>query len=220
MIFDLDGTLLDSLDDIRDALVATLGVAGDAAPDRDTVRRWIGGGARELVAHALAARASAAPVPAAAAEAEIDATLAAFRDRYHAAPVVHSRLYDGVAEVLDALVAAGRPLAVLTNKPHALTQEIAAIVLARWPWRAIVGQRPGGPLKPDPAAAAPVLDALGVAPAACVMVGDSDIDVHAARAVGMRAVAVSWGFRPRAELVASTPDALVDAPHELLAALA
>ncbi len=213
VIFDLDGTLIDSLDDIRGALLATLREPAGGDPDRDVVRGWVGGGARELIAHALAARGVTD-------DDVVDQRLAEFRIRYREAPVVHSRIYDGVAAVLDALVAAGRPLAVLSNKPHDLTVMIGARLLSRWPFVAIGGHHPGGPLKPDPAAATPILAALARPATACTMVGDSEVDLAFAHACGMRAVAVSWGFRPREALIAAAPEALLDAPAALLDALA
>jgi phosphoglycolate phosphatase len=207
VIFDLDGTLVDSLDDITDALAGAMSAEGLAAPDRDAVRRWIGGGARNLIAQA-------------APPALVDAVLAGFRTRYHAAPVARTRLFPGVEALLDRLAGGGAALAVLSNKPHDLTVQICAALLGRWPFRSIVGHRAGAPLKPHPAPALAIADELGLAPAACALVGDADTDVATARAAGMRAIAVTWGFRPRTELVAAGPAALIDDPAELPAALA
>jgi phosphoglycolate phosphatase len=217
VIFDLDGTLVDSLDDIRGALVATTRPEGFADPDRETVRDWVGGGARELIAFAYEAHHGRALAD--DDHAHVDRLLADFRVRYREVPILHSKLYDGIAAVLDALVAAGRPIAVLSNKPHDLTQMIGGELLAPWPFVTINGHHPGGPLKPDRAACAPVLAALGAPASACTYVGDSDLDVAFARACGMRAVSVSWGFRARAELHELAPDALVDRPDALLGAL-
>ena len=207
VIFDLDGTLVDSLDDIASALGGALGDAGLPAPATATVRGWIGDGARNLVARALDGRA------------DVDAVLARFRERYRAAPIVRTRLYDGLAAALDLLAAPGRSFAVLSNKPHELTQVIAERLLAAWPFAAVFGQRQGMPLKPDPAAALVAADELGVRPARCAFVGDSAVDMHTARAAGMRAVGVTWGFRPRAELEAAGADAIIDHPAQLAAAI-
>ncbi len=208
VIFDLDGTLVDSLDDIAAALGAALGDVGLAAPPVELVRGWIGNGAHSLVRCAVDGRA------------DVDAVLASFRDRYRASPVVHSRLYDGLPAALDALAAPGRSFAVLSNKPHELTRVITDRLLAAWPFAAVFGQRPGVPLKPDPTAALIAAEELGVAPARCAFVGDSAIDVETARGAGMRAIAVSWGFRDRAELEAARPDAIADRPDQLPAAVA
>ncbi|MDB4957408.1 MAG: Phosphoglycolate phosphatase [Myxococcales bacterium] len=204
ILFDLDGTLVDSLEDIAVALDAALGDLGLPLPTRADVRSWIGGGARNLVAQATP-------------PARVDDVLARFRTHYAAAPVAHTRLYEGLAPVLDALAAAGHALAVLTNKPHDLALQICDPLLARWPFAAIVGAQTGVPLKPDPAAALVLSKRLGVAPDRCAMVGDSAIDIEMAHAAGMRAIAVTWGFRPRAELEAARPALLVDSPEGLRA---
>jgi phosphoglycolate phosphatase len=206
VIFDLDGTLVDSLDDIADALGRSLDDAGLPVPGLGAVRTWIGAGARNLVAQAAPA-------------ARVDDVYAGFQRHYGERPIVRTSLFPGVAGVLDGLAQRGTPMAVLSNKPHALTVRIADALLARWRFAAVVGHRPGAPLKPDPTAALEVAAALGVSPDACAFVGDSAIDIATARAAGMRPIAVTWGYRPRAELIAAGPDALVDDPHELATAL-
>ena len=204
VIFDLDGTLVDSLDDITSALGGAMGDAGLPAPPALTVRAWIGDGARNLVVRAVDGRVN------------VDAVLAAFRERYRAAPVVKTQLYAGLAAALDALAAPGRSFAILSNKPHELTKVIAERLLAAWPFAAVFGQRAGMPLKPDPAAALVAADELGVSPARCAFVGDSGVDIETARAAEMRAIGVTWGFRPRAELEAAGADAIVDRPAQLV----
>jgi len=206
IVFDLDGTLIDSLPDIALALDRALADAGLPPPPRELVRTWIGGGARVLITRAVAH-----------APELVEPLLAGFRKHYAHAPVVESVVYPGLAEALDRLVAAGHLLAVLTNKPHDLAMPICAQLLARWPFAAIVGARPGEPLKPDPAAALALAVRIRIAPAHCVMVGDAATDIATARAAGMRAVAVAWGYRPRDELVAAAPDAIADDPSELVA---
>lgn len=207
VLFDLDGTLVDSLEDIALALDAALADHGQPVPTRDTLRTWVGGGARNLVEHAVA-------------PALVDPVLARFRVHYAAAPVVHTRLYPGVDRALDALAAAGIRLAVLSNKPHALTTQIGERLLARWPFDVIAGHRDGVPLKPSPVPALAVARELGVAPERCAFVGDSAIDVETGRAAGMHAVAVTWGYRPRAELIAAGAAHVIDDPAALAAAVA
>jgi phosphoglycolate phosphatase len=208
IIFDLDGTLVDSLEDIASALGGALADAGLARPPVELVRSWIGDGAHSLVRRAVDGRA------------DVDAVLAAFRERYRAQPIVSTRLYDGIGAALDQLAAPGRSFAVLSNKPHELTRIIADQLLGPWPFAAVFGQRPGLPLKPDPTVALVAAGELGVSPARCAFVGDSAVDVETARAAGMRSVAVAWGFRDRAELEAAQPDVIVDQPRQLAAAIA
>lgn len=211
VLFDLDGTLVDSLADIASALSKALADSGLAQPSLDTVRTWIGGGARNLVAHAIDAARLAPDM--------VDVVLARFRAHYTAAPIVETRLYAGLAPILDELVVAGLRLAVLTNKPHDLAVRICGPLLAPWPFDLILGQRPGIALKPDPGAALQIAADLGVPPADCAFVGDSAVDLETARAAGMRGLGVSWGFRPRAELEACTPWLLIDEPAGLRALL-
>jgi len=217
VVFDLDGTLVDSLEDLAAALDLALDEHGLARPTRAEVRTWIGGGARVLIAHAVESSPPASLPRALAKPGLVDSVLARFRVHYAAAPVVHTRLYDGLDGVLDRLAAKGTRLAVLSNKPHALAVEIGEVVLARWPFSAIVGHREHVPLKPAPDAALAIAAELGVEPAACAFVGDSGIDIQTAHAAGMLAVGVSWGFRPRAELVAAQPVLVADAPAALAA---
>jgi phosphoglycolate phosphatase len=200
IVFDLDGTLVDSLDDIANALFAAMADHGLPLPTRDQVRSWIGSGARTLVVRAVE-------------PALVDPVFARFRVHYAAAPVVHTALYPGLAPVLDRFVAAGARLAVLTNKPHELTVSICDRLLARWPFSPIVGARDGVPLKPDPTTALAIARELGVPPDACALVGDAGTDIATARAAGMRPVGVTWGFRPRTDLVDAA--LVVDTPDEL-----
>ncbi|MBA3453519.1 MAG: HAD-IA family hydrolase [Deltaproteobacteria bacterium] len=211
VLFDLDGTLIDSLADISSALCAALADHSLAQPTIDTVRTWIGGGARNLIVHAIDAARLAPDM--------VDVVLARFRVHYAAAPIVKTRLYPGLAPVLDELVVADLRLAVLTNKPHDLAVRICGPLLAPWPFGMIVGQRAGVALKPDPGAALQIAAELGVPPEDCAFVGDSAVDLDTARAAGMRAVGVSWGFRPRDELEACNPWLLVDDPAGLRALL-
>jgi phosphoglycolate phosphatase len=202
-VFDLDGTLVDSLDDIASSLISALADLELAPPTLEQIRSWIGEGARVLVQRAVAH----------AGGGDVDRVAKRYGERYREAPVVATRVYDGMIPVLDRLDAAGVALAVLSNKPHDLTVRVVEQLL---PGRfvEIAGQRPGGPLKPAAEAGLSVTEALGVPAAQCAMIGDSAIDVAAARAAGMRAVGVSWGLRPRDELASA--DAIADAPHQLI----
>lgn len=201
-MFDLDGTLVDSLDDIALHLNAMLADRGLPTRAREDIQAWVGHGAEQLVRRAVED------------PAQVPEALATFRALYRARPVVHTRIYDGLATVLDR-IAPGRILAVLSNKPHALTVTVVEAVLGRWPFAVVVGQRIGHPHKPDPAALREVMTALAVEPSASVMVGDSEVDLATARAAGVASVAVSWGLRSLPILEAAQPDHLVHTPAEL-----
>lgn len=204
IVFDLDGTLIDSLDDIADALDAALADHGLPAPARADVSHWVGYGADHLVRCAV-------PAPE-----RVPDVLAAFRRHYAAVPVRHTRLYPGIAAALDTL-APGHVLAVLSNKPHELTLTIARALLAPWPFAVIAGDRAGRPRKPNPGAALAVLSDLGATPATSALVGDSEVDIQTARAAGMTSIAVAWGLRDLSVLRAAAPDYLVDSPATLTA---
>jgi phosphoglycolate phosphatase len=206
LIFDLDGTLVDSLDDIALHLNAMLAARGLPTRNRAEIAEWVGYGAVALVARAVPDTA------------EVPEALAQFRANYRAQPVVNTHLYAAIDAVLDAV--APRQLAVLSNKPHDLTVAVVDALLRRWPFAVVVGQRAGEPHKPDPAALHDVARALGVAADACVMIGDSEVDLATARAASAPSIAVTWGMRPRQLLVDAEPDYLVDTPRQLAALFA
>jgi phosphoglycolate phosphatase len=202
LVFDLDGTLVNSLGDIAHHLNDALAERGLPTHDPAQIGSWVGEGTDTLVARAVARPDLR------------DEVAVAYRARYRAHPVIHTHVYAGLAEVLDGLA---EPLAIVSNKPHDLTVAIAQQLLHRWPFRAITGEREGRPRKPDPAGVLAVLHELGAAPGRATMIGDSEVDIATARAAGLRSIAVTWGFRPRDKLTAA--DAIVDAPPALAALL-
>ncbi|HEU0032655.1 MAG TPA: HAD hydrolase-like protein [Kofleriaceae bacterium] len=198
IVFDLDGTLVDSLPDIAHHLTAAMADEGLPPPALDDVRAWVGRGARQLVESAVGR--DAAP-----------RVLDRFRARYQASPFGRTVLFPGIAEMLDA-VTRRHALAVLSNKPHDLVVAIVDALLARWRFRAVAGEQPGRPRKPDAGAILPVVSELGVSPQDCVLVGDSEIDLQTARAAAMPSVIVGWGMRDADQLLA---DHVVRTPAEL-----
>jgi phosphoglycolate phosphatase len=209
VLFDLDGTLLDTLDDLAGAMNRVLAARGLPGHPVDAYRRFVGDGVAALVERALPA---SARTPEALAS-----TTAALRDEYARSWAVRTRPYPGIPELLDALVARGLPLAVLSNKPHDAAAAMGTHFLARWPFVEVRGLRDGAPRKPDPAQALELAAALGAEPAACAFVGDSAVDVLTARRAGMRAVGVAWGFRGEDELREAGAEAVLHEPRELLA---
>lgn len=207
VIFDLDGTLVDSLGDIITHLNDAMADHGLATRTRAEVGEWVGYGAEQLVQRAVPDGAQA------------PAVLATFRARYRARPVIETKVYAGLAAVLDAL-APTRKLAVLSNKPHELTMSVVEQLLGNWPFAVVHGQRPDRPRKPDPAALLSVCAELGVEPADAVLVGDSEVDIQTARAAHVRGVCVTWGLRDPVALRAANPDVVVDTVAELAALFA
>lgn len=206
LIFDLDGTLVDTLDDITDALNRVLGAHGLPRHERERVRAMVGEGAASLIARALPPGAAALT----------DAVLEAFRRDYFANVLVRSAPYPGVAELLERLGARDVPICVLSNKPHEPACAMVTALFPRIPFRAVVGQRRDRPLKPDPTVALELAAAMRVPPSRCGLVGDSAIDIRTARAAGMPVLAVTWGFCSRSELQAAGADTLIERPAQLL----
>ena len=209
VLFDLDGTLLDTLGDIAAAANAALALEGMPTHPAAAYRGFIGDGVDMLIRRAL-------PLDQDHDAARIARCVAAFHDTYATGWNVSSGPYPGIADLLDALAARKLPLAILSNKPHQFTRLCAAHYLDSWTWAAVFGQREGVPRKPDPIAALAIAHDLGILAAHFVYVGDSSVDMRTARNAGMKAVGVSWGFRSVEELRATGAEAIIDHPSELL----
>ena len=206
VIFDLDGTLADTLADLVAAVNHALAELDRPAISAEQVRLAIGGGLADATA-----RAAGTDDPA-----TVQALMDAFWRYYADHCLDRTQLYPGIPDVLDALHARAIPLAILSNKPQAFTERIAAALLERWPWVEIAGEREGIAVKPDPAPALALAERMGVPAAAVHLVGDSGVDVETGRRAGMVSVACTWGLRTVAELEASAPTAWVHEPRELL----
>jgi len=206
-IFDLDGTLVDSLADIGGAMNHALEHHGLPAHPIDAYRQFVGEGVHRLAEKALPPARQDLKEP----------VLAEYR-RYYAEHLLHAtKPYPGIEALLDALSARGVKLAVLSNKPDPATRTLVQHFFSRWPLVAVYGERPGVPRKPDPTAALEIAKAAGAAPSECMFIGDSAIDMRTATAAGMLPVAVLWGLRERAELEENGARALVTHPEQILA---
>jgi phosphoglycolate phosphatase len=214
VLLDLDGTLVDSAEDLRDALNRLLAEEGLRPVDLAEIKGMIGDGGPKLVERALAATGG---------DPDRAATLLPrFLGLYEGNAARRTRPYPGVVETLARLEAAGLRLGCVTNKPSAATREIlAALGLARF-FGAVVGGDTLARRKPHPDPLLHAAEALGVAPSETAMVGDNYHDVAAARAAGMAALAVTYGYShvPHAELGADRLLDRFDEVPEALAALA
>ena len=208
VIFDLDGTLVDSLGDIADAMNHALAHHGlPTHPEADYLR-FVGEGVKELVRRAVPS----------GREALYEPVLATYREHYDAHLFDRTRPYPGIPGVLTALSDAGVRMAVLSNKSDGFVKRLAAKLLPGVRFSAVYGERPGVPRKPDPTAALALAAELEVPPGACGFVGDTAVDMDTARAAGMYGVGVTWGFRGH-ELQAHGARAVATTADELLAAL-
>ena len=205
VVFDLDGTLIDSLRDLAAALNAALAeLAPRAAPlSLSQVRAFIGDGARLLVTRSLEAVGLSAPV---------DEALPVFVRAYRQRLLESTTLYAGVKETLEAL--RGRHLAVLTNKPGDMSRTILSGLGVAERFFRILGGGDVAQHKPDPGGLLELLSASGAAPEQTVVVGDSAIDVRTGQAAGTHTVGVTYGFAPES-LAASPPEVLIDELRQL-----
>ncbi len=208
VIFDLDGTLVDSLGDIAAAMNRSLAGRGFPTHPVDAYRTFIGEGVQKLAERALPP----------GQQQQKAALLQAYQADYAENLLQTSAPYPGIPELLDALSARSIPMAILSNKPDAPTRRMVETLLGKWRFRAVAGERPGVPRKPDPAAALELARAMDVAASAVSFVGDTLVDVSTARAAGMRPLGVLWGFRAREVAAAGVPT--VQHPGELLPLLA
>jgi phosphoglycolate phosphatase len=211
VLFDLDGTLADTLEDLADAMNRVL--RGEGLPEHTYAgyQRMIGHGIHELVRAALPADGRD--------EATITRCFEMMMADYGEHSLVKTHPYAGVPELLRALRDAGLALAVLSNKADGPTRLIVAALFADDAFAAVAGARPEVPLKPDPAGALLIAASLGLDPRRVLYVGDSPTDVRTARAAGMTPVGVSWGFRTRDELAEAGASTVLDDPLELLGLL-
>jgi len=206
ILFDLDGTLVDTVQDIADSANFVLAARGLPARPTEAFPPWIGEGVSQLMLRA----AGLAP------EADATELVREFRARYADHMLDRSRPYPGVEMLLAELVVRRVPMAVLSNKPHPATVEIVAHLFPDVPFAEVHGHRPELPHKPDPTSALGIAGRMGVPPASFLFVGDTEVDLATARAAGMRPVAVAWGFRPPRILHEAGAEVVLDAPSDLI----
>jgi phosphoglycolate phosphatase len=209
VIFDLDGTLVDTLEDIADAMDRVLAQEGVRGHSYAEYRYLIGHGIRNLVTESLPAELRS--------EERVARCYERMIEDYGRHSLVKTRVYDGVPELVRELRAAGVPLAIHSNKADAPTQAIVAALLDPADFVQIAGARPDAPLKPDPAVALAIAARFGLPPGRVAYLGDSLVDMRTATAAGMVAVGAAWGFRTPEELTESGAAAVIGAPLDLLA---
>jgi len=208
VLFDLDGTLLDTLADIANAANAALSRLGLPTHRRDAYRYFLGGGMDCLVRRAM---------PKGCDDSETlkkcrDAIIDEYRTRW----AQNTRPYPGIAELLAELDKRGIVKAVLSNKPDDFTKRTVEKLLGDFHFEVIRGARPEVPVKPDPTSAIQIAAELGIPPGRFIYLGDTDTDMQTAHAAQMFAAGALWGFRTAEELSANGAQALLKAPQEVL----
>jgi len=211
VIFDLDGTLLDTIGDLAVACNAVLALRGLPQHSYEEYCHFVGNGIMRLVERAL-------PEPLRT-PGNVALVRADFVKYYTEHIDAHTRPYAGIPRLVAELGRRGVRMAVASNKFQAGTEKLVRLFFPETEFAAVFGQRPGVPLKPDPAVVEEILSLTGVARERVLYVGDSGVDIETAAAAGVRSVGVTWGFRGRQELVEAGARHIVDRPEEIPALL-
>jgi len=208
VIFDLDGTLADTLEDIADSMNHVLVDCGFPSHAYESYRFFVGNGLKNLVTQCLPEQARTAPI--------IDKCYNLMISNYNLNYTNKTRLYEGVSELLDALALNGIKKAILSNKTDLLTQKICSALLHKWNFEAIIGYSERFPRKPNPASALFIAKEMGIEPQKICYLGDSDVDMNTATAAGFYPIGVAWGFRPVEELLKNGAKQIIEHPMELM----
>ncbi|MDR1559536.1 MAG: HAD family hydrolase [Clostridiales bacterium] len=211
VLFDLDGTLLDTLEDITDSMNQALTRFGLGDIGISDIRRLVGNGARKLAEGVSARVAGKAP----ASGEMTDRLLDVYNEIYNKNSAIKTKPYAGVQELLDWLKDQGIRTGVLSNKPHLTTLEVLRHYFPRHAFDFAAGQRDGVPRKPNPAGVYEFCGALGISPDEVLFVGDSEVDLETGRNAGVDCVGVLWGFRDEEILIKCGAKALIKTPEEI-----
>jgi len=208
VIFDLDGTLINSIEDIKDSLNHILKTHDHPIITTKKCSALVGHGLFDLVKHSVPEEFREKPY--------LDLLVSEMREEYTTRWLDKTALYDGVDEMLNQLSKRKYVFAVLSNKVQTSTQTLVSQLLSNWHFSVVAGAIPERPLKPHPASIRFVLDELGLQADEVIFVGDGDADVLAAQSISMKVIAVSWGYRTKQSLSALSPDYMIDHPNQIL----
>lgn len=211
IIFDLDGTLLDTLEDLGNSVNRVLAGHGFPVHRIDAYRYFVGDGFAKLIMRALPENERSQEL--------VDICLDEFKDDYGRNWNRQTGLYDGISAMLDTLTGRGLKMAVLSNKKHEFTLKCVKTLLPHWKFEAVFGQREHLPPKPDPAGALEIAQMLKLSPSDFLYMGDSAVDIKTAQAAGMHPVGVTWGFRPAEELIKNGCRSLINRPQDVITLL-
>ena len=205
VLFDLDGTLTNTLDDIADSMNYALKQYGLPSYPVDAYRYMVGNGARKLAERAVGERTDL-----------LDAVYGAYMERYKDHAADKTCAYEGTTELLKALKERGILICVLSNKPHRDTVTVVSHYFPDITFDAVQGQIDGVPVKPDPAGALALAQKLNTNPSDFAYLGDTGVDMTCAVRAGMHPFGALWGFRDADELIKAGAETLLESPPELL----
>lgn len=207
VIFDLDGTLLDTIGDLSDACNSVLRTHGYPVFSEMEYMRMIGSGISELVKSMLPSHERTSE--------RVGYFVEQVEKEYRQCWDRRTRPYNGIPELLDKLTADQNKLAVLSNKPHPFTEKSVHKLLGKWRFDPVRGACTDVPIKPDPTGALKIAEFHGYSAKDCVFVGDSEVDIRTAKAAGMQSIAVTWGFRQKEQLAEQEPDFIAEHPRDI-----
>lgn len=207
-IFDMDGTLVNTLEDIADSVNEMLAIYNLPQRTLEEVRKFVGNGARKLIERALPAEKSDADF--------VNKVLYTYDGCYKKHLLNKSKPYEGIMDFLAALQAKKIPLGICTNKQNFAAQIIAEKILSPIKFEKVFGDEKGKPRKPDPTRALEIAKSFSVEPAEVAYFGDTAVDMNTANNAGFLPVGVTWGFRPESELQESGAKIIVHKPDEIL----
>lgn len=207
-IFDLDGTLINSLEDLADSANAMLESYGFPTHPVDPYRYFVGNGSRKLIERCLPEDKGKDP-------AFVDEALERYKQIYAQHTQAKTRPYDGIQDMLDELQKRGIPLGICTNKHQSAAEDIVNAMFPKGTFQSIIGDQKDLPRKPDPKKVLMIADKFHVTPEHVAYFGDTSVDMDTAHNAGFLAVGVTWGFRPKEELIKHGAQVLLDAPMEL-----
>lgn len=208
VIFDLDGTLVDSIEDLADSMNLVLVKNNFPVHDLKSYKNFIGNGIRNLVSRALP--------EAFRDEALTERCFNSMIEEYRGNCINKTKPYDGITGLLDELVSRKMKLAVFSNKADELTKRIVLTLLPEYNFEAIIGLTNEANKKPDPSGALQISRKFGISPEEIIYVGDTGIDMETAKNAGMLPVGVLWGFRTKEELKSNGAKYLLNHPMDLL----
>lgn len=208
VVFDLDGTLLDTIEDLTDSMNQSLAELNCPPCSIADCKFYVGNGVREFARQALPETRRD--------EKTLSRCVEIMRNHYARNWANKTAPYEGIGEMLSGLLRAGLKLTVLSNKPDDFTQLMVSHFFADVPFEIVLGARKGIPHKPDPAGAIEIAERLGLPPRRCLYLGDTNTDMNTANGAGMYAVGALWGFRPAEELRESGAKVLIEHPTDLL----